>query len=152
MTRKLDDIVQRHPARRDALIPILREIHAAVGHLPREAMEAAARHCGMAPVEVFGVATFHRRFRLRPEARNILTVCQGTTCHLMGGKRLFEELRNRLGINAGETTPDGLFSLGVAPCLGACTQAPALALNRQTLSRVKPQQIAEILHEAGNSP
>jgi NADH:ubiquinone oxidoreductase subunit E len=152
MNQTLEPILERHPERRDALLPILREMHDALGYLPLDAMASAARHCRMAPVEVYGVATFHPRFRMHPHARTVLTVCRGTTCHLMGGALLYDELRHRLGICAGETTPDGLFSLNVSPCLGACTRAPALALNEETRGRVKPRQIAEILHEAGTSP
>lgn len=145
MKEKFQKIFLRHHRKRDALIPLLQDIQNLYGYLPPETMEAAARHCRIAPVEVFGVATFYAQFKFSPAGKYLVMVCQGTACHVMGGARNLEEVQSRLGIQPGETTPDGLFRLETVACIGACALAPAMVVNKTTYGRVKPEQIAEIL-------
>ncbi|HOV88310.1 MAG TPA: NADH-quinone oxidoreductase subunit NuoE [Syntrophobacteraceae bacterium] len=147
---KLQQIFARHDPRRDALIPILQDIQAEYGYLPPEAMEAAAGHCRMHPVEVFGVSTFYAQFKFDPVGRNTLMVCQGTACHVMGGARILEEVQSQLGIRPGQTTPDGAFTLETVACIGACALAPAMVVNKDTHGRMKPEKVMEILHAARN--
>ena len=77
-------------------------------------------------------------------------VCQGTACHVMGGARVLEEVSNRLGIEPGETTGEGRFTLETVACIGACALAPAMFVNKETHGRVKPEKIAEILDATGD--
>jgi NADH-quinone oxidoreductase subunit E len=149
MKQKLQKIFQRHYQKRDALIPILQDVQGEYGYLPPEAMEAAARYCRVAPVEVFGVSTFYAQFKFTPAGRNLVTVCQGTACHVMGGARNLEVAMAQLGIQPGQTSPDGAFMLETVACIGACALAPAMVVNKTTHGRVKPEQIAEILNGDG---
>lgn len=146
MKDNLQRIFKRHPRQRDALIPVLQDVQEHYGYLPLETMKAAAHFCRMAPVEVFGVATFYAQFKFTPAGKNLVMVCQGTACHVMGGARNLEEVQARLGIQPGETTPDGMFRLETVACIGACALAPAMVLNKTTHGRVRPEQIAEILN------
>ena len=150
MEETLQEIFSRHHGTRDALIPILQDIQGALGYLPPDAMDAAARFCRISPVEVYGVATFYAQFKFNPVGRNTIMVCQGTACHVMGGARVLEEVANRLGVAPGQTTEGGRFTLETVACIGACALAPAMFVNKETHGRVKPEKIAEILNAAGD--
>ena len=150
MEETLQEIFSRHHGTRDALIPILQDIQGAFGYLSPEAMDAAARYCRISPVEVYGVATFYAQFKFSPVGRNTIMVCQGTACHVMGGARVLEEVESRLGIEPGQTTEGGRFTLETVACIGACALAPAMFVNKETHGRVKPEKIAEILNAAGD--
>jgi NADH-quinone oxidoreductase subunit E len=150
MEESLQEIFLRHHGTRDDLIPILQDIQGAFGYLPPEAMDAAARFCRISPVEVYGVATFYAQFKFDPVGRNTIMVCQGTACHVMGGARVLEEVANRLGVQPGQTTKGGRFTLETVACIGACALAPAMFVNKETYGRVKPEKIAEILDAAGD--
>jgi NADH-quinone oxidoreductase subunit E len=150
MEETLQEIFSRHHGTRDALIPILQDIQGSFGYLPPEAMDAAARFCRISPVEVYGVATFYAQFKFSPVGRNTIMVCQGTACHVMGGARVLEEVASRLGVEPGQTTEEGRFTLETVACIGACALAPAMFVNKETHGRVKPEKIAEILNAAGD--
>ncbi len=137
-----------HPRRREALLPILQEVQEDQGYLTPEAMEAAARYCRVHPVEVFGTATFYAQFKLKPAGKKTLMVCQGTACHVMGGAQVLEEIKKRLGIEPGDTTEDGMFTLETVACIGACALAPTMVVNGDTLGAVKAEEIKEVLHAA----
>jgi NADH-quinone oxidoreductase subunit E len=149
MEETLQEIFSRHHGTRDALIPILQDIQGAFGYLPPEAMDAAAGFCRIAPVEVYGVATFYAQFKFQPIGKNLVMVCQGTACHVMGGERVLQEIERRLEVKPGQTTEDGLFTLETVACIGACGLAPAVIVNKETHGQMKPERVAEILN--GNS-
>ena len=148
---RLKEIFANHHRDRDALIPILQDIQAGFGYLPPETMVAAARFCRMDPVQVYGVATFYAQFKFSPVGKNIVMVCQGTACHVMGGARILEEVMSRLGVQPGETTKDGVFTLERVACIGACALAPAMVVNKDTHGRMKAEKVTEILNAARNS-
>lgn len=148
MKGKLQEIFSSHHPQRDALIPVLQEIQGAFGYLPPEAMDAAAKFCRMSPVEVYGVATFYAQFKFSPIGRNTVMVCQGTACHVMGGARVLDEVKSRLGVRPGETTKDKEFTLETVACIGACALAPAMVVNKDTHGRMKAEKVMEILNAA----
>jgi len=133
---RLNEIFANHHRDRDALIPVLQDIQASLGFLPPEVMVAAARFCRVDPVEVYGVATFYAQFKFSPVGKNVIMVCQGTACHVMGSGRILEEVTRELGIQPGETTKDGMFTLERVACIGACALAPAMVVNKDTYGRV----------------
>ena len=146
MQEKLQEIFSQHYRKRDALIPILQDIQGAFGYLPPEAMTAAARFCHMDPVEVYGVATFYAQFKFSPMGKNLAMVCQGTACHVMGGARVLQEVQAQLGVPAGGTTGDGVWTLETVACIGACALAPAMVVNKNTYGRMKAERVTEILN------
>jgi NADH-quinone oxidoreductase subunit E len=148
MQEKLQKVFSTHYRKRDALIPILQEVQGELGYLPPEAMEAAARHCRMSPVEVYGVATFYAQFKFSLTGRNTVMVCQGTACHVMGGARILAEVKSQLGVRPGETTQDMDFTLETVACIGACALAPAMVVNKDTHGRMKAEKVMEILNAA----
>lgn len=119
----------------DQLIPILQFIEAEAGFLAPEAMLAAGRHLRVAESQVYGVASFYSQFHFEPRGKNIVTICRGTACHVLGSGRLEEEVATYLGIKPGGTTEDLLFSVEAVACVGSCALAPVVVLNKKVLGR-----------------
>ncbi|NLI81533.1 MAG: NADH-quinone oxidoreductase subunit NuoE [Deltaproteobacteria bacterium] len=147
---RLDKVFAKHHRSRDALIPLLQDIQEIYGFLPPEPMAAAARFCRIDPVEVYGVATFYAQFKFSQLGKNTVMVCQGTACHVMGGARILEEVMNQLGVEPGQTSKDGMFTLERVACIGACALAPAMVVNKDTHGRMKAEKVTEILNAYRN--
>jgi NADH-quinone oxidoreductase subunit E len=135
-------------AKTDDLIPILRETQAALGYLPIEAMRKISDFLNLPRSRVFGVATFYADFRLAPEAKKIVRVCQGPACHLAGGKKILQGIETQLGIQAGQTTGDREYGLGTTTCSGACAQAPVVEVNEKTYGQITLDKVKQILSDA----
>lgn len=131
---------------REHLIPILQAVQEADGHLSRDAVMAVSRHLGLPPSKVFGVATFYNQFRFQPKGRFHVQVCRGTACHVKGSAAVLESLKRNLKVEAGQTTKDGLFSLEVVACIGACGLAPVISVNGEFHAGVAPDRVAGILN------
>jgi len=127
---KARDIIEQYRGEPGALIPMLQDIQGAYGYVPRETVDLVSREFGILPVEIYGILTFYSQFNLKPRGKNIVRVCQGTACHVMGGRDILDYLSDRLGIGDGETTADGLFTLERVACLGCCGMAPVVAVNQ----------------------
>lgn len=144
---KVKKVLIRYPEpKRDLLIPILQDIQEECGYLSEEAMIEVARFLGLPASKVYGVATFYNQFRFHPIGRYHIQVCRGTACHVKGSDKVLEALQHGLGIKAGETTKDGLFSIEIVACLGACGLAPVVAVNGEFHANMDPQGI-ELLIE-----
>jgi NADH-quinone oxidoreductase subunit E len=122
-------IVGRYPRPRSALIPLCHVAQQQDGWLTEEAMEHIAELLDITPVEVLGTASFYEMFKLEPVGRYVVNVCTNISCLLRGGEELLEHCEARLGVKAGATTPDGLFTLEDVECIAACTEAPCLQVN-----------------------
>ncbi len=118
--------------RRRHLIPVLQTAQRILSYLPAQAIELVARHLGMSPSEVYGVATFYNQFRFNPPGRNPVRICLGTACHVKGGEIILEHFERKLDIREGETTADREFSIDRVACVGCCALAP-VALMGETL-------------------
>jgi len=139
--------------KRDALIPILQEIQEEQGCLSREAVLRVGRHLGLPASKVYGVATFYNQFRFQPVGKYHVQVCRGTACHVKGSASVLEAIEMALGIKAGQTTRDGLFSIEVVACLGACGLAPTINVNGEFHAGVAADGVKGILdsyRKAGN--
>lgn len=146
MNDKVEEILKAYPeAHRDALIPILQEIQQSEGYLSREAITRVGDYLKLPASKIYGVATFYNQFRFQPIGRFHIMVCRGTACHVKGSAKVLETLKRELKIEPGQTTRDGLFSLEVVACLGACGQAPVIAVNGEFLAKVEPDKIRSIL-------
>jgi NADH-quinone oxidoreductase subunit E len=145
-TAEIELILNKHPnSKRDALIPILQEIQQAYGHLSREAVILIGRHLGLPASKIYGVATFYNQFRFRAPGKFHVQVCRGTACHVKGSVNVLETAVKALGIQPGETTRDGLFSLEVVACLGACGLAPVVAVNGEFYAGMTSEALLEVL-------
>lgn len=143
----VDSVLANYPdAHQDKLIPILQETQDAEGYLSQEAMHKISKHIGIPPSKVYGVATFYNQFRFTPVGKYPIVICRGTACHVKGSKTVLEELEHELGIKAGETTKDGLFSLEVVACIGACGLAPVINVNGEFHAQMSRQKIRKLLN------
>jgi len=150
-TTPVREIVAKQAGQLGALISILQEIQAKYGYLPADALRGVAEASGRPLVEVYGVATFYKAFRLKPRGRHFMVACLGTACHVRGGPKVAEELERQLGIRAGETTPDRTFTLETVNCLGACALGPIVVADGRYFPNVSPADVKKILQEIRDS-
>ncbi len=144
-TAAVAEIVAKYPANRSSLIPILQDVQEHYGYLPEAAMDNLAQRLNLSPNEVYGVATFYTQFRFQPPGEHTIYVCQGTACHVRGGAEILQELEHRLGIEAGETTPDGRFDLRRVACLGCCALSPVVSVDGHVFAEVTRAKVPSIL-------
>lgn len=143
--KEFDALVSRYPERRSALIPILHEVQAEVGHLSPEAIEWVAGYLGLAAADVMSVASFYDMFSLEPVGRHLIYVCQNLSCALLGAEALIRHLEARLGIRMGETTSDGQITLRRMECLAACGAGPAIQVDGMYHERMTPEKLDALL-------
>jgi NADH-quinone oxidoreductase subunit E len=130
------DIIARYPRRKSALIPLLHLSQEQNGYITQEAMRHIAELLDVTPAEVYGTATFYEMFRFQPTGRYLINICGTMSCALLGAHELMHHAEDVLGIKAGSTTPDGVFTLQHAECQAACTEAPTLQVNYRHRYRV----------------
>lgn len=147
---KIHALAARYPEGRQksALIPVLHLIQENGNmSLTVEQMDEVARILEILPIEVYEVATFYTMFNLKPVGKYILEVCQTGPCMLRGSDQIIEYIKDKLGIQNGETTPDGLFTLKTAECLGACGYAPMMQLGKHYQEFLTPEKVDKILED-----
>lgn len=142
---RLDSIIDRYGAEPGSLISILQDIQAEYQYLPREALEYVAKRLDIPQVQVYGVATFFKAFSLKPRGKQRIHVCMGTACHVRGSKKVLEEMERKLGIRAGETTPDGEYTLETVNCVGACALGPVVVRNEEYRGQMTPLKVESLL-------
>lgn len=130
------EIIARYPRPKSALIPLLHLAQEQDGHVTDEAMEHLAELVGVTPAEVLGTCSFYEMFKLHPTGRYLINICGTLSCQLLGADALMEHAEETLGITAGATTEDGMFTLERAECQAACTEAPCLQVNYRHRYRV----------------
>jgi NADH:ubiquinone oxidoreductase subunit E len=143
--QKVDEIIDSYGADRSSTLAVLQDVQAEYKYLPREALELAAGRLGIPLGEVYRMATFFRAFSLEPRGEHHIQVCLGTACHVRGAVQVLEQLERDLHIKAGETTPDGKFSLEVVRCLGACALGPLVLVNEQPYAEMTPARVGKLL-------
>ena len=142
---QVEAICDKHGNRPGELINILHEAQSMHGYLPEEMQRIIARKLNIPASKVYGVVTFYSFFTMTPKGKHPISVCLGTACYVRGSERLLEEIKRALGIEVGETTPDGKFSLDCLRCVGACGLAPVVMIGDQVYGRLQPQDIRGIL-------
>ena len=128
-----------------ALIPLLQKFQVEDGYISRERIAEIHRKTGVPLSQIFGVATFYAQFRLHPVGRNIIKVCHGTACHVANAGVISRTLEDQLRIGEGETTPDREFTLETVACLGCCSLAPVVMVNKDTHGNLKPTDLRKVL-------
>lgn len=141
------DIIARYPRRKSALIPLLHLSQEQNGYITEDAMRHIAELLDVTPAEVYGTATFYEMFRFQPTGRFLINVCGTMSCALMGGHELMHHAEHVLGIKAGSTTADGLFTLQHAECQAACTEAPTLQVNYRHRYRVTNAEFDQLIDD-----
>lgn len=139
-----DCMAKEHPE--SYLISILHKIQGIYGYLSQTHMDEVAHLLNVPTSTVFGVATFYHFFRLHPRGKYSISICLGTACFVKGADEVLEAFRSELGIDVGETTSDGMFSIEGTRCLGVCALAPVVTINGKVYSNVTATKVPEILN------
>jgi len=138
---------RKSPEKESHLIAVLHKIQGHFGHLGREQLDAVAQLMQIPLAKVTGVATFYHFFRLQPRGRFTVNVCLGTACYVKGADKVAEKFKEELGVDFGETSKDGLFTLEVSRCLGTCGLAPVVMIDEAVYPRVKPDHVPVLLEK-----
>ena len=147
-TARIDVILQRFPQiKRNALIPLLQAVQDEFGYISEEAISRIGSHLSLPTSKVYGLATFYNQFSFSQRGYYHVVLCNGTACHMGGSGELLSEISKMLEIEDGETTRDGLFSLEVQSCIGACGQSPVMAVNGEYYSEVTVKRVREIIKQ-----
>ena len=141
------EIVGRYPRRKSALIPILHLAQEQEGWVSNDAMAHIAELLDLTAAEVYGTASFYEMFKFEPIGRYCINVCTNISCQLLGGWELLEHAEHRLGIKAGSTTSDGMFTLEDVECIAACTEAPAIQVNYRFRYRVSNDDFDQLVDD-----
>ncbi len=127
------------------LMPVLQEAQHIYGYLPVEVQRIVAEGLGVTLAEVYGVATFYAQFTLTPKGKYQISVCLGTACYVKGSDKVLEAIEQRLGISAGEITPDGKFSIDTCRCVGACGLAPVVVIGEDVYGKMTKNKVDDML-------
>lgn len=148
---EMTEILSAYPERgKNQLIPILQDVQDRLGFLSENAIVEVSRYLNIPASKIFGVATFYNQFRFQPLGKYHIQVCRGTACHVLGSATVLEELQNELKIKAGKTTSDGMFSIEVVACIGACGLAPVISINGEFHAKVTRESIRNIINNLRN--
>lgn len=143
--KELRAVIQKHKDQKGALMPVLQEAQEIYGYLPIEVQTIIAESLDIPLEEVYGVVTFYAQFSLYPKGQYKVSVCLGTACYVKGSGDIYDRLQQRLGIQGGQCTPDGKFSLEACRCVGACGLAPVMTVNEDVYGKITPDDVDEIL-------
>jgi len=152
--QKVDAILEEFKSRPDYLINALQRVQESIGYLPVDAQTKVAVALGIPPSTVYGVVSFYNLFTMVPKGKHTITVCEGTSCYVRGGKRLLQKLRDTLKIDVGDTTEDRNFSLSIVRCLGACALSPVVMVDKDLYRNMTIIKLPSVLskyskHEEG---
>ena len=143
--KEVNEILEQFVPDKQNLITILNEVQEKYGYIPRVAQMEISNYLDIPLAEVYGVITFYSRFTLKPKGKYNVSICLGTACFVKGSKELFERAKQKLGIEEGETTSDGLFSLDATRCVGACGLAPVFTVNNEVYGKATVKKLDEVL-------
>ncbi len=143
--KALRSMIKEHKGQAGALMPILQKAQEIYGYLPIEVQSIISEETGIPMEKIYGVSTFYAQFSLYPKGKYRISVCLGTACYVKGSGDVFNKLKEMLGIEEGQCTPDGKFSLDACRCIGACGLAPVLTVNDDVYGRLVPDDIKGII-------
>ena len=142
-----ENIMKDYAGAESQLIPLLQKLQNAYGYLPKDIIEKLSERTGIFISQIMGVITFYSQFRLKPIGKNIIKICFGTACHVLGAENIADAICRELNINLGETTEDKMFTVESVACLGCCSLAPVITINNETHGRLTPDTAGNIIRE-----
>ena len=143
--QKILEIIRQYNDGPASLVQVLTIIQEEHGYLPQNVQQLVADEMKVPFSRVYEVTSFYSRFTTEQKGKCDISVCLGTACYVKGAHHILDELKRKLNIEEGKTTPDGLFSLGSSRCIGACALAPAITVNKEVHAMMNTQKVAEIL-------
>ena len=143
----ITEIVERYKNEPTPTMMILEDIQKEYGYIPLEVQELVSKLTGVPVSEIYGVVTFYSFFSMTPKGKYVIGVCLGTACYVKGGQLVCDKFGELLGIKPGQTTEDGLFTLDVLRCIGACAIAPAVSINGKIYPQCKVDNVKNIIEE-----
>ena len=147
---EVGEILNKYSHDKDNLIKILEEVQTKYGYIPEYAEYIIGKYLNMPVAEIYGVITFYSRFTTKPKGKYNISVCLGTACFVKGSNDLLERAKTKLGINEGEMTKDGKFSIDTLRCVGACGLAPVFIINGEVYGKATVKKIDEVIDEYNN--
>ena len=143
--RVAEAIVAKYPNKRSALLPLMFLVQSVEGHVTDAGMREVADILGLTPAQVLGSTSFYSMLKRNPQGQYLISVCRNIACTHVGGRKIVSALEERLGIEAGGTTPDGKFSLEAAECLATCDGAPSIQINYEDFYAVTPESAVQLV-------
>ena len=148
MADRIDEIINRHlNVQRETLLPLLQDIQNELGYLSEDAINRISASLKLPTSKIYGVATFYDQFRFEARGRFHIQICHGTACHINNAARIIQEAERLLKIKPGQTSRDGMFSIEVVNCMGACGLSPVIAVNEKYYHGIAPGDLKEILEK-----
>lgn len=145
--KQINAICDRYANEQTPLMMILSDIQKEYGYIPLEVQELVSAKTGISVAEIYGVVTFYSFFSLTPKGKYVIGVCLGTACYVKGAQQIVDKFSEVIGIKAGETSADGLFTLDALRCIGACGIAPAVTINGKVYPKLTVDAVPKIVEE-----
>jgi len=142
-----EEVMKDSTGERSQLIPLLQRLQDAYGYLPEDVIARLSERTGIFVSQIMGVATFYSQFRLEPVGKNVVKICFGTACHVIGAENIADAICRELGCELGGTTEDRLFTVESVACLGCCSLAPVIMINDETHGRLTPDTARAVIGE-----
>jgi len=140
-----NEAVNMYNGKKGELIPILMKVNQVIGFIPKEAMEQISLRLHIPQSQLYSVATFYHMFFTKQTGRHVIKFCESAPCHVVGGRKVFDALKNELEIEPGETSSDGKWTLTTTSCLGVCGVGPVIMVDEDIYGNITPNQIPDIL-------
>lgn len=147
---KIKEILSKYKKDKSNLIQILNEVQENYGYIPKHTQLEISEYLGIPMAEIYGVITFYSRFSLEPKGKYNVAVCLGTACFVKGSEKILDKLKEKLGIDVGEVTKDGKFSIEATRCIGACGLAPVFTVNGEVYGKATPELLEKVIEEYMN--
>lgn len=143
----LEQLLSIYEPKKDNLIQMLNEIQEHYGYVPMYVQKELSNFLSIPMAEIYGVITFYSRFSLKPQGKYKISVCLGTACFVKGSQKIMDRLTERLKIEPGQTTKDGMFTIDQTRCVGACGLAPVFTVNGEVYGKATVQKLDQVLDE-----
>ena len=145
LKQETEELLSKYEKKEDNLIKILEEIQVKYGYIPKVCAYVISTYLEIPLAQIYGVITFYSRFTLKPKGKHHIAVCLGTACFVKGSEKILDRAKERLGIDIGETTKDGKFSLEATRCVGACGLAPVFTVNNEVYGKATVKMLDEVI-------
>ena len=144
MEEALKEIFSQYSGKREEIIPILQDVQEELSYLPPNSIKSIADFTHVPESNVYAVATFYAQFRFTPRGRRHVMVCRGTACHVSGAPRVLEDIEAQLEIREGETSEDLEYSLESVACIGACSLAPCIMVDKTVEAKINKKKVNDL--------